>query len=66
MLHPTSYMYLNLFLLFYLVLSTILKKFAREWIEYCNAPGGLSYKKTRARFESMKKDMPGGENKKKE
>ena len=45
----------------------ILKKFARAWIEYCNAPGGSSYKKTRARFESMKKDMmPGGENKEEE
>jgi hypothetical protein len=37
--------------LFYAVI--MLKKFARRYVAYTNAPGGAVYEKTRARFEAM-------------
>ena len=35
--------------------AVMLKKFARRYVKYCNAPGGVSYHKARARFEKMSK-----------
>jgi hypothetical protein len=33
--------------------TVVLKRFAVRYVEYCNAPGGVSYHKARARFEKM-------------